>query len=54
MTDITKCGTTSCPLADKCYRKIAPDDIYAQGYAYFVYSDKDGKIECSHFYERGK
>lgn len=52
MADITKCGTAGCPLAGKCYRKTAPDTSEWQSYAFFIWSDKGGKIECSHFWDR--
>lgn len=35
MADITMCTSINCPLAEKCYRKLAVKNLYYQSYADF-------------------
>ncbi len=39
MADITMCASIDCPLAKKCYRKLAVKNLYYQSYADFKPDD---------------
>jgi hypothetical protein len=43
MADITMCASIDCPLAKKCYRKLAVKNLYYQSYADF--KPKEGECE---------
>jgi len=39
MVDMTMCTSTACPLAKKCYRKLAAKNLYYQSYADFKHEN---------------
>jgi hypothetical protein len=48
MPDITMCENKDCPLASRCYRRVAEPSSYSQSYAMFVPDDDEN---CSHFWD---
>lgn len=44
MSDITKCTNTACPMADMCWRFVAPHSHFNQSYAKFE-PDEDGECD---------
>lgn len=54
MTDITKCPGDGCPLRDKCWRYLAPDEGLQSYSDYFnrLKTDDDGKVACDGYWER--
>lgn len=39
MADITMCTSIDCPLAKKCYRKLAAKNLYYQSFAEFKHEN---------------
>lgn len=51
MADICMCQTADCPLAKRCYRKLAEAEPLRQTYSIFTFIEKDGIIQCDHFWD---
>lgn len=49
--DVTKCVGKDCPLKDKCYRHIAPENCYQYYFTGIPGEMVDGEFKCEHYWE---